>query len=47
MAASAAAQEAAILFADQPGDHRRTKHIDTRRYFLRDVVLNGEIALAS
>ena len=38
--------KAAILFADHPGDHRRTKHIDTRRYFLRDAVLNGEIALA-
>ena len=36
----------AILFEDHPGDLRRTEHIDTRRYFLRDAVLNGEIALA-
>ena len=35
----------AILFSDHPGDHRRSKHIDTRKYFLRDEVINGEIKL--
>ena len=25
--------KAAILFSDHPGDHRRSKHIDTRKYF--------------
>ena len=52
MAASAAAQEALWLnrllqqlFADHPGDHRRGKHIDTRRHFVRETVVNGEIAL--
>ena len=34
-----------ILFSDHPGDHRRSKHIDTRKYFLRDAVINGEIKL--
>jgi hypothetical protein len=37
--------KAAILFADHPGDHRRSKHIDTRRHFVRETVVNGEIAL--
>jgi len=37
--------KAAILFSDHPGDHRRSKHIDTRKYFLRDAVINGEIKL--
>ena len=37
--------KAAILFSDHPGDHRRSKHIDTRKYFLRDAVTNGEIKL--
>ena len=37
--------KAAILFSDHPGDHRRSKHIDTRRYFVRDAVLNGDISL--
>ena len=36
----------AILFADHPGDHRRSKHIDTRKYFVRDAVLNGDVQLA-
>ena len=35
----------AILFADHPGDHRRSKHIDTRKYFVRDAVLNGDVQL--
>ena len=37
--------KAAILFSDHPGDHRRSKHIDTRRYFVRDAVLHGDIIL--
>ena len=37
--------KAAILFADHPGDHRRSKHIDTRRHFVRETVVIGEIAL--
>ena len=37
--------KAAILFSDHPGDHRRSKHIDTRKYFLRDAVTNGEVKL--
>ena len=37
--------KAAILFSDHPGDHRRTKHMDTRKYFLRDAVINGKIKL--
>ena len=37
--------KAGILFADHPGDHRRSKHIDTRRHFVRETVVNGEIAL--
>jgi hypothetical protein len=36
---------ASILFSDHPGDHRRSKHIDTRKYFLRDAVINGEFKL--
>jgi hypothetical protein len=35
----------AILFSDYPGDHSRSKHIDTRKYFLRDAVINSEIKL--
>ena len=37
--------KAAILFSDHPGDHRRSKHIDTRKYFIREAVINGEIKL--
>ena len=37
--------KAAILFSDHPGDHRRSKHIDTRRDFVRDAVLYGDIIL--
>jgi hypothetical protein len=37
--------KAAILFADHPGGHRRCKYIDTRRHFVRETVVNGEIAL--
>ena len=38
-------KKAAILFSDHPGDHRRSKHIDNRKYFLRNAVINGEIKL--
>ena len=37
--------KAAILFADHPRDHRRSRHIDTRRYFVREVVIIGVIDL--
>jgi hypothetical protein len=37
--------KAAILFSDHLGDHRRSKHIDTRKYFVRDDVLYGDIIL--
>ena len=33
--------KAAILFADHPGEHRRSKDIDTRRHYLRETVVNG------
>ena len=36
---------AAIMFSDHPGDHRKTKHIDTRRHFSRDAVHSGSIRL--
>jgi hypothetical protein len=36
--------KSAIMFGYHPGDHRRSKHIDTRKYFLRDAVTNGEIS---
>jgi len=38
--------KAAILFTDHPGDHRRTMHIDTRKYFARDARLAGEFKLS-
>jgi hypothetical protein len=37
--------KAAILFSYHPEDHRRSKHIDTRNYFIREAVINGEIML--
>jgi hypothetical protein len=37
--------KAAIIFADHLGNHRRFKHIDTWRYFVREAVTNGEIEL--
>ena len=37
--------KAAILFSDHPGELRRSKHIDTRKYFIRKAVINGEIKL--
>jgi hypothetical protein len=35
----------AMFFSDHTGDDRRSKHINTRKYFLRDAVINGEIKL--
>ena len=37
--------KSAILFSDHPGDHRTTKHIDTRKEFARDAVTKGLIKL--
>ena len=37
--------KAAILFSDHPGDHRTTKHINTRVEFTRDHVTKGDIKL--
>ena len=37
--------KAAILFSDHPGDHRRSKHINIRKYFIREVVIKREIKL--
>jgi hypothetical protein len=37
--------KAAFLLADHPGDHRRIKHIDTRKYFVRDAVLDSDVQL--
>ena len=37
--------KAAILFADYLGNHRRSKHIDTWKYFVSDAVLNGDVQL--
>ena len=31
--------------ADHPGDHHRIKHIDTRKYCVRNAVLNGDVQL--
>ena len=33
------------MVADQPGNHRRSKHINTQIYFVRDAVLNGDVQL--
>ena len=32
-----------MIISRRPGDHRRSKHIDTQRHFVRDAVLNGDI----
>jgi hypothetical protein len=37
--------KAAILFLDHPEDHQRSMHIDIRKYFIREAVINGEIKL--
>ncbi|KAL0303266.1 UNVERIFIED_CONTAM: Retrovirus-related Pol polyprotein from transposon TNT 1-94 [Sesamum radiatum] len=36
---------ATIAYAKDPKYHRRTKHIDTRYHFIRDSVVQGEVAL--
>ena len=33
------------LVADQQGNNRRKKHINTPIYFVRDAVLNGDVQL--
>jgi hypothetical protein len=37
--------KAAILFTGYSGGHRQSKHIDTRKYFVRAAVLNGDVQL--
>jgi hypothetical protein len=37
--------KSAIMFADHPGDHRTTKHIDTKINFAREAQTNGFIKL--
>ncbi len=37
--------QGAIHLASNPGHHKRTKHIDIRHHYLRDVVANGDIKL--
>jgi len=39
--------EAAIRLAQNPEYHRRTKHIQTRHFFVREKVLEGEIKVQS
>jgi hypothetical protein len=38
--------ESAICMADNPVEHNRTKHIDTRYHFLRDHQQKGDIEIA-
>jgi hypothetical protein len=38
--------ESAIRMADNPVEHSRTKHIDTRYHFLRDHKQRGDIEIA-
>ena len=37
--------QACIAFSKDPGEHKRTKHIDYRHFFVRDHVNDGEILL--
>ena len=37
--------KSAIMFADHPGDHRTTKHIDTKVNFTREAQTNRFIKL--
>ena len=37
--------KSAIMFTDHPGDHRNTKHIDTRKEFARDAQNQGIIEM--
>lgn len=39
--------EAAIRLAQNPECHRRTKHIQTRHFFVREMVTNGELGVKS
>ena len=36
---------ACIAFSKDPGEHKRTKHIDYRHFFVRDYVNDGEVLL--
>lgn len=37
--------EAAVRLAENPEFHRRTKHIRTRHFFVRELVTNGELQI--
>ena len=37
--------KACISFSKDPGEHKRTKHIDYRHFFVRDQVNDGEVQL--
>ena len=37
--------QACIDYSDNPGDHKRTKHIDCRYHLVRERVLSGDIVL--
>ena len=37
--------KACISFSKDPGEHKRTKHIDYRHFFVRDQVNDGEVLL--
>ena len=37
--------KSAIMFADHPGDHQTTKHIDTNTNFARETQTNGYLKL--
>ena len=37
--------QAAIAFSMNPGDHKRSKHIDIRYHFVRERVAAGELTL--
>ena len=37
--------QAAIAFSKNPGDHKRSKHIDIRYHFVREKVASGEFTL--
>lgn len=37
--------QSAIKISENDTDHDRTKHIDTRYYFIRDLILRGDVKL--
>ena len=37
--------KACISFADHPGNHRNSKHIDYRHHFVREGAQSGDIAM--